>query len=351
MPSNAEMLIGNRKVGYAYDPLVITEIGINHEGSLALAIEIADAAINVGAEVIKHQTHVVDDEMSEQAKHIIPGNADVSIYEIMARCALCEKDEIQLMQHVESRGVIFLSTPFSRAAADRLEKMGVSAFKIGSGECNNYPLLSYIAEFGKPVILSTGMNDIASVSKAVDVFRKSKIPFALLHCTNVYPAPDELIRLGGIQQLQSAFSDAVVGLSDHSVDNLACLGGVALGAAIIERHFIDNRMRPGPDIACSMNPSELSELIEQSKRMRKMRGGWKGLIKEEASTIAFAYASVVAIADIREGDIFTSENIWVKRPGTGDFLAEDYDSILGKTARSAIAYGEQIKKGSVDGLD
>lgn len=351
MSGHVEILIGDRKVGYAYDPLVIAEIGINHEGSLALAIEISDAAINAGAEVIKHQTHIVEDEMSEQAKNVIPSHTDVSIYEIMARCALGEEDEIQLMQHVESRGAIFLSTPFSRAAADRLKRMGVSAIKIGSGECNNYPLLSHIAEFGKPVILSTGMNDIASVSKAVGVFRKRRIPFALLHCTNVYPTPDELIRLAGIQQLQNAFPDAVIGLSDHSVDNLACLGGVALGAAIVERHFVDNKLRSGPDIPCSMNPSELSKLIEQSQRMSKMRGGDKGPVKEEASTIAFAYASVVAVADIQEGDVFTSENIWVKRPGTGDFLAENYNSILGKTAKSAIAYGEQIRKESVDGLD
>ncbi len=137
--------IAGRKIGLDYDPLVIAEIGINHEGSLRTAFEMVDAAIEGGAEVIKHQTHIVEDEMSAEAKKVIPGNADVSIYEIMARCALNEADETELKQYVESKGAIFISTPFSRAAAERLERMNVPAYKIGSGECNNYPLLDLIA--------------------------------------------------------------------------------------------------------------------------------------------------------------------------------------------------------------
>ncbi|ENP8354939.1 N-acetylneuraminate synthase family protein [Vibrio sp. B513a] len=342
--TNPVFQIAGRNIGLDHDPLVIAEIGINHEGSLKVAFEMVDAAISGGAEIIKHQTHVVEDEMSCEAKNVIPGNADVSIYEIMERCSLNEEDEIKLKEYVESKGAIFISTPFSRAAAERLERMDVPAYKIGSGECNNYPLLDLIASYGKPVILSTGMNDISSIQKAVNIFRKHNTPFCLLHTTNLYPTPDHLIRIGAMEQIQEAFPDAVVGLSDHSIDNLACLGAVAAGASVLERHFTDRKDRPGPDICCSMDALECSELIAQSKRMAKMRGGKKEPAKEEQVTIDFAYASVVTITDIKEGEEFTRDNLWVKRPGTGDFLAEDYESLLGKKAACNVAADLQLKK-------
>ncbi|QIZ77322.1 N-acetylneuraminate synthase family protein [Ferrimonas lipolytica] len=340
--------ICGRKVGLDYDPLVIAEIGINHEGSLKVAFEMVDAAIEGGAEVIKHQTHVVEDEMSGEAKRVVPGNADVSIYEIMERCALNEEDETKLKEYVESKGAIFISTPFSRAAALRLERMNVPAYKVGSGECNNYPLLDLIASFGKPVILSTGMNDIPSIEKAVKIFRKHETSFCLLHTTNLYPTPDHLIRIGAMEQLQESFPDAVVGLSDHSIDNLACLGAVAAGASVLERHFTDSKDRSGPDIVCSMDSSECAELIAQSKRMAQMRGGKKEAAKEEQVTIDFAYASVVTIATIKEGEQLTRDNLWVKRPGTGDFLAEDYEALLGKIAKQTIPADVQLKKEFVE---
>jgi len=336
--------ISGRSVGYDFDPLVIAEIGINHEGSLKTAFEMVDAAIEAGAEIVKHQTHVVEDEMSGDAKKVIPGNADVSIYEIMKRCALNEEDEIKLKNYVESKGAIFISTPFSRAAAERLERMDVVAYKIGSGECNNYPLLELVASYGKPIILSTGMNDMISIEKSVSILRKHNVPYCLLHCTNVYPTPDRLIRLGGVEELAEVFPDAVVGLSDHSIDNLACLGAVAVGASVLERHFTDHKKRPGPDIECSMDVKECKELIESSKRMKNMRGGCKGPVDEEQVTIDFAYASVVTIKDIKAGDVFNESNLWVKRPGTGEFMAEDFESLMGKTAREDINIDTQLKK-------
>jgi len=293
--------IGNRIIGEDYKPLVIAEIGINHEGSLKAAKEMVDAAYEAGAEIIKHQTHVVDDEMSQEAKKVIPGNADVSIYDIMARCALNEEDEKKLKKYVETKGMIFLSTPFSRAAANRLEKMGVLAYKIGSGECNNYPLVEHIASFGKPMIVSTGMNSIESIGKTVAILERHKINYALLHCTNLYPTPPELVRLGGMLDLKREFPNAVIGLSDHTINNNACLAASALGAAILERHFTDSKKRTGPDIICSMDPSELNQLILGSSEIAKMRGGNKGAAKEEKVTSDFAFATVVAIKDIQEG--------------------------------------------------
>lgn len=340
--------IAGRKIGYNHKPVVIAEIGINHEGSLETAFEMVDAAYKAGAEIVKHQTHIVEDEMSGHAKKVIPGNADVSIYEIMHRCALNEEDEIKLKNYIESKGMIFISTPFSRAAADRLERMNVSAYKIGSGECNNYPLLEHIASFGKPIILSTGMNTIEGIRKAVEIFRKHKVEYALLHCTNVYPTPPNRVRLGAMVEIENEFPDAVVGLSDHTINNYACLGAVALGASILERHFTDSMDRPGPDIICSMDGKAMAELIEGSDYLFQERGGTKGPVEEEQPTIDFAFASVVTIKDINQGDLFTMDNIWVKRPGTGEILADDFNAILGKKAISSIPADTQLTWNTIE---
>lgn len=344
----AEFEIAGRRIGDNYEPVVIAEIGINHEGSLDLAIDMVDAAVSAGVEIIKHQTHIVDDEMSEEAKSIIPGNADVSIYEIMQRCSLPEDDEYKLMQYVQKRGAIFISTPFSRKAADRLAKFNIPAYKIGSGECNNYPLVKHIARFGKPVIVSTGMNSIESVRPTVEILRKANVPFALLHCTNIYPTPPELVRLGAIKKLKEEFPDAVIGLSDHTTSSYTCLGAVAMGASILERHFTDRMDRPGPDIVCSMDPKSLAQLIEGSKIIFNALGDHKGPIEEEAKTIAFAFASVVATQDIFPGQQLDESNIWLKRPGGGDFGAMDYEALLGVKATSFISKGTQIKSIDLD---
>lgn len=345
---NNEFKIGNRMIGYNHEPLIICEIGINHEGSLQTAFEMVDAAHIAGAEVIKHQTHIVEDEMSDEAKSVIPGNADISIYEIMERCALNEEDEIKLKEYVEDKGMIFISTPFSRAAALRLQKMNIPAYKIGSGECNNYPLIKLVASFGKPIILSTGMNTIESIKKSVDIIREANVPYALLHCTNIYPTPYEAVRLGGMADLAEAFPDAVIGLSDHTLDNYACLGAVAVGGSILERHFTDNMNRPGPDIVCSMEPSAFQQLKEGAHALSLARGGKKDtLIDGEKPTKDFAFASVVADKEIKKGEKLSANNLWVKRPGTGDFSADDYESLFDKVARKDIPKGAQIKQSDI----
>lgn len=339
---NPYIEIAGRKIGLDFPPLVIAEIGINHEGSLMIAKNMVDAAHRAGVEIVKHQTHIVEDEMSGAAKKVIPGNADVSIYEIMERCSLNEIEELELKNYVESKGMIFISTPFSRAAAERLKKFDIPAYKIGSGECNNYPLLEHIASYGKPVILSTGMNTIESISKAVAIFDRHKIPVALLHTTNLYPTPIHLVRFGAMIEMHNAFPDKVFGLSDHTLNNNACLGAVALGASILERHFTDHMQRTGPDIVCSMDEKACQELIVSSVEIAQMRGGFKKPVDEEQVTIDFAFATVCAIANIKKGEQFTKENIWVKRPGTGKILAEEFNSILGKTAVNDIVNDEQL---------
>ena len=338
-----EITLSGRKIGENNPPLVIVEIGINHGGDLKVAFKMVDQAFLSGAEVIKHQTHVVKDEMSGKAKNIIPKNADISIYDIMQNCSLNEEDETKLKKYVESKGMIFISTPFSREAADRLERMGVVAYKIGSGECNNYPLIEYIASFGKPMIVSTGMNDIISVQKTVKILEKYNIQYALLHTTNLYPTPSNLVRFGAMQELKKEFPNAVIGLSDHTISNLACFGAVALGASILERHFTDSM-----DIINSMDPKALSELIDGSVELAKMRGGKKEAAKEEQATINFAFATVVTIKPIKKGEVFTRDNLWVKRPGTGEINAESFTDILGRVAIQDIMADEHISWSDID---
>lgn len=337
--------IDGRKIGADYNPLVIAEIGINHNGSLEIAKEMVDSAHRAGCEIIKHQTHIVSDEMSHEAKKVIPGNADISIYEIMENASLSEDDEIKLKEYVESKNMIFLSTPFSRAAADRLEKMGVRAYKIGSGECNNYPLIEHIAKFGKPMIISTGMNDIESVRKTVEIVEKYNIPYILMHTTNLYPTPAHLVRLGALEELKNNFPNAIIGLSDHTLNNNACLSATALGACVLERHFTDTKDRIGPDIVCSADEKELEELIKGTKEIHQMLGGNKTVLKEEQVTIDFAFATIVTIKSIKKGDKFTKENIWVKRPGKIGIRAEKYAELLGRIATVDIPNDTHILEG------
>ena len=333
---------GTRRIGLDYPPLVIAEIGINHNGSLQVAKEMALSAIKAGAEVIKHQTHIPNAEMSEEAKYTIPGNSSDSIYDIMARCALNETDERALKDFIETSGALFLSTPFSFAAVDRLERFGVNAYKIGSGEMNNLPLVSYIAKTKKPIFLSTGMNDLRSVHRTVDAITKFHDQFVLLHTTNLYPTPAHLIRLGALEQLKNDFPGEIIGLSDHSQDNLACLAAVALGASVLERHFTDSKERPGEDICCSMTPQELTVLIENSARISQMRGGIKQAAPEEQVTIQFAFSSVVAARDLRAGEKIKKEDLTTKRP-SGGIPAAELEEVIGKTTRHPIAGGKQIQ--------
>lgn len=339
--------INGIEIGGEARPLVIPEIGINHEGSLKVAKEMVLSAHRAGARLIKHQTHIVEDEMSCAAKNVIPGNSTDSIYDIMARCALSEEEELELKRYTESLGMEFISTPFSRAAAERLEKFGVHAYKIGSGELNNYPLIEHVAQFHKPMLVSTGMNDIRSIAKAVNIMEKHGVPYALLHTTNLYPTGPALVRLGAMQEMMREFPDIPIGLSDHTLNNSACIAAMALGASLVERHYTDKMDRTGPDIVCSMDEQALKELLLAAKEVPQMLGGTKKAAKEEQVTIDFAFATVVTIKPVKKGEKFTKDNLWVKRPGTGEILAEEYESILGKAAACDIENDVQLTKNMI----
>jgi sialic acid synthase SpsE len=336
--------IKNRCIGDGFKPLIIIELGINHNGNLNLAKKIINEAKNSGAEIIKHQTHIPEDEMSLEAKKIVPGNANMNIYDLIKKCAISENDELKLKKFVEKKNMIFISTPFSKKAVDRLVKFKVPAFKIGSGECNNYPLVEYICSFKKPIILSTGMNSIRTIKKSVKIIESNRIDYALMHTTNLYPTPYNLVRLNALDELRDYFPKAILGLSDHTPDNITSIAAIAKGAKIIEKHFVDTKKRKGPDISASIDKKQLKDLIISSKKLFLSIPGKKELLKEEKKTSRFAFASVVSIKNISKGEIFTEKNIWVKRPGNGYFLAEQYYNLLGKKSVSFIKKNTQIKK-------
>ena len=191
------------------------------------------------------------------------------------------------------------------------------------------------------------MNDIKSIKKSVNIFKKFKINFALLHCTNIYPTPEHLVRLECITKLKSIFKNTIIGFSDHTVDNASCLGAVALGAQIIERHYVDTKKTLGPDISCSMDGKDLRNLKKFSKKIFLGLKGEKKALKEEKKTINFAFASGAAVKPIKKGQIFTKENIFTIRPYTGYFKVKDYKNIIGKRSARDILSGEQLKKNDV----
>ena len=338
----SNFVINNRIIGPDHPPLVLAECGINHEGDIDKAYQMIDSAIAAGAEAIKFQCHITDKEMIET--NMKPGEiSSERLWDIIKRCELSESEEIELFEYCKSKNIIYLSTPFSREASDRLDAMGVPAFKIGSGECNNYPLIEHISKKQKPIILSTGMNDINSIKKSVSIIEKYKCPLILLHCTSMYPTPYSKVRLGAITDLQHNFTNIPIGLSDHSLGIATCLGAVALGATVLEKHFTVTRKWPGPDVPISIEPDELKRLITDSKIIWESLGGNKSILEDEKPVIDFAYASIVSIKDIKKGDVFSLDNIWVKRPGNGELLSDQLDEVLGKKSLTNISIDSQLR--------
>ncbi len=342
------MKIATRLIGPTQPPLVIAEIGINHGGSLDVAREMVRLAAGAGCEMIKHQTHFIEDEMTDEAKDIFPPNADQSIWHVMERCALSPDDEITLKAYTETLGMIYISTPFSRKAADFLEEIGVPAFKIGSGEADNIPLIRHIARKGLPVIMSTGMQTIDSVRKSVEILDVAGVDYALLECTNLYPSPPEIVSLQGVSELRRAFPDTVVGFSDHAIGPEMALASVALGASILERHYTDTRYRQGPDIINSMDPAELRYLIDRSREIHTALMNPKVRTEAEEPVYRFARASVVADRDLPAGHVITEADIWARRPGSGEIAGYDFDRVVGRTLKQRVIRNTQLKWEQLD---
>ena len=337
------MKIGNRSIGPNEPPLIIAEIGINHGGNLGVAKNMVDLIASSGCECVKHQTHIIEDEMTEEAKSIFPPKADKSIWDVMKECSLTLDEEQELKKYSENLGLIWISTPFSRMAVDFLDDIDVPAFKIGSGEADNLPLINHIAKKGKPIIMSTGMQSIQSLKNSVEILEKSSVEYALLECTNLYPSPPEIVSLKGLEELKDAFPKALVGFSDHSIGPEIALASVALGACIVERHFTDTRYRNGPDISCSMDPAELRLMIDRSVEIHKALKNPKQRTLPEEDVYKFARASVVADTDMAAGHIITEKDIWVRRPGSGEIPGYKFDDVLGKKLRLEVKKNHQLK--------
>jgi len=219
----------------------------------------------------------------------------------------------------------------------------VPAYKIGSGEADNLPLIRHIARKGKPVILSTGMQTIESIRASVAILDASGVEYALLECTNLYPSPAEIVSLRGVTDLKNAFPKAVVGFSDHSIGPEMALASVALGACILERHYTDTRYRKGPDIINSMDPAELRFLIDRSKEIWIAANNPKERTVAEEPVYRFARASVVADRDLPAGHMIVEADIWARRPGSGEIAGYDFDKVVGKRLTRAVTRNTQLK--------
>ena len=337
------MRIKDRNIGNNEFPFVIAEIGINHGGNLEVAKNMVLEAFKVGAECIKHQTHFVEDEMTDEAKDIYPPNANESIWDVIANSSLSKDEEISLKNFTEELGMIYISTPFSRSAADFLADIDIPAFKIGSGECTNIPLVRHIANFNKPIILSTGMQPINNLKKSIHILESSEIDYALLECTNLYPSKPDFVSLKGILALKKSFPKAIIGFSDHSIGPYMAIASVALGASIIERHFTDSRYREGPDISCSMDPIELKIIIEKSREIFIASNNEKHRSLPEEKVYKFARGSIVADKNLLAGQLIKENDIWARRPGNGEIPAEKFDDLLGRRLKKDIKYNTQLK--------
>lgn len=336
------MKIGDRLISDSQPPLIVAELGINHGGCLQTAKQMVLHAAKSGCECVKHQTHFVNDEMTDEARKICPPNADTSIWNVIEKAALSTDEEFELKSYTESLGLIYLSTPFSRSAADFLNEIGVEAFKIGSGEADNLPLIEHIAKFGKPVIMSTGMHSFNSLKSSVDVIESYGLDYALLECTSAYPTPPETVRLSAITEIKQHFPGAIVGFSDHSIGTTMSIAACALGAKIIEKHFTDTRYRKGPDIVCSMDPTELRFLIDRSFEIHQALQSKKEQLSIEKSVYQFARSSVVADRDIKKGQKIVQKDIWARRPGNGEIAGYEYGKVIGMTARIDIVKNKQL---------
>ena len=319
--------IAGRRIGKDYDPVVIAEMGINPGGSLEVAKAMVDSAYEAGIEIIKHQTHIPEEDVK------IGNLEEKHFYDDAEKNAFSEEEERELKAYVEAKGMIFISAPFSFEAVDRLEKMNIAAYKITSSEMDNYPLVEYVASKRKPIILSTGMNNIEGVKKAVETIKQYHENFAIQHCTNIYPTPPDKIRLNAIKELQDAFPNEILGLSDHSLNNYSCYAAMALGASIVERHFTDNKNRIGKEIAWSMDQDEAKELVGFSKAINKMKEGKKELLQEEIQEFKGKHKTINALVTtkrILKNSTITKADLTTKTVDKDGIPAEELYKVIWK---------------------
>jgi len=295
---------------------------VNHNGRINLARELIDVAADAGADAVKFQTFHAENvvtchaEKAEYQKSTTSANE--TQYEMIKKLELPDETFKDLSDYAKKRGIIFLSTPFDEVSVDLLDHIGVPAFKIPSGEITNFPLLKRIAKKKKPIILSTGMSTLGEVEEAFDYLKKNGARnIILLHCTTSYPAPPPSVNLRAMKTLQCAFS-VPVGYSDHTEGITISIAAVAMGAAVLEKHFTLDRTLPGPDHQASLEPGELKAMIKAIRDVECAIGdGIKKPSEFEMKIKEIARKSIVAKRSIQKNEIITSDMLTVKRPGTG----------------------------------
>ncbi len=337
----APVRIGARLVGPGQPCFIIAEAGVNHNGSLDLALKLIDAAVEAGADAVKFQTFRADRLVTKDAPKAdyqkVGTPSSESQFDMLRALELSEDAHRALKARSEARGILFLSTPFDRQSADLLSALGVSAYKLPSGEITNLPLLSHVAAKGKPIILSTGMASLPEVNDAVGTLRAAGCDdMILLHCVSNYPASPADVNLRAMATMRDAFG-LPVGYSDHTPGDEVSLAAVALGACVIEKHFTLDRNLPGPDHKASLEPHELEALVGRLRNVEASLGdGRKEPAPAEAATAAVARKSLVAARPIPAGTPISLDMLDAKRPGTG-IPPSRSGEVAGRTAKVDIA--------------
>jgi len=337
-----EIKINKRKIGKKYKPYVIVEACVNHQGDFSLAKQMIYFAKKIGADCIKFQHHILNEEMLKEVPK--SKNFKVSLWEVIKKTNFTLNQHKKLKHLCDKINIEYLCTPFSIKAADELNSIGVRAFKTGSGELTNIPFIEHLAKIRKPIILSTGMSHPEEISEAVNILKKYKTPFSIMHCVSAYPCPYNIMNLNNINVLEKKFK-VPVGLSDHTPSIYNSLGAVSLGASLIEKHFTFNKKLSGPDHKSSINRLELKSLVEGVSANFLARGSIKKIFEEEKEIVSWARESVVSIKPIKKGEKLTKQNVSVKRPSPtkNEIPAKFFKNILNKQAKNFLDIDRKLK--------
>lgn len=332
--------IADRKIGLHCPIYIIAEGCDNHMGNLDVAMEMCRQAKLAGADCIKFQHHLPDEEMLKNVP--MSSNFDIPLYDFLKLHALNLEQHKQLMAYCKEIGIQYLCTPFSLAAAYELNEIGVDAFKIGSGEMTDIPSLIEIAKLGKPMIISTGMCTLAEIQRTYDALLPVGAPIAFTNCLSEYPPQYQDINLNVINVMRERFPEAIIGHSDHTPDLYTCYAAVALGAVIIEKHVILSKQTSGPDQSVSIDFHDLYNLVDGIRKIELSLGSEKKVHKNEKAIREWAFRSIVTKRPIKTGETITKEMIWSKRPGTG-IPAHKMHTVIGKHATHDIEENVLLK--------
>lgn len=322
--------------------LIIAEAGVNHNGDFNMAMQLIDAAAEAGADAVKFQLFDPDEICGDDSPLAsYQGKTESSQKEMLRRLTLPRDAYENLKRHAETKGLLFIVTPFDVASAQYLATLGVRVLKIPSGEITNIPFLKAVAALGLPVILSTGTSSMDEVEEAVRIFTDAGTDLAILHCTSSYPTPFDQVNLRAMQTLAEKFSTPV-GLSDHTEGVAVPIAAVALGATIIEKHFTLDRTLPGPDHKASVEPEELRQMVNGIRAVEQAMGSAeKKRQPAEQDTAAVARRSVVAARDLKVGDVLTKDMLAIKRPGTG-IPPKEIDRTVGRVMAKDVKAGTPL---------